>query len=80
MNELETSLMFRSNDFLSGCEARKKNLMTKKKIMKQIKIMLITNQRMEPMGANQMVNQIMTKQRPMVMLTETQNHTNRDHL
>ena len=42
--------------------------------------MLITNQQMEPMGANQIVNQIMTKQRPMVMLTETQNHTNRDHL
>ena len=48
--------------------------------------MLITKQPMvhqQPMGmANQMEqpmgNQIMTKQRPMVMLTETQNHTNRE--
>ena len=59
--------------------------MTKKKIMRRIKIMwfmLITKQptvHQQPMEmANQMGNQIMTKQRPMVMLTETQNHTNRE--
>ena len=44
--------------------------------------MLITKQptvHQQPMEmANQMGNQIMTKQRPMVMLTETQNHTNRE--